>query len=139
MDCKEFERMIPDFVDKKLDYAITKCFVEHLHNCPNCKEELNIQFLIEEGLVRLEEGSAFDLQKEMRDLLNEAGRKIRFHERCLFWGRLVETIVILGVAVVVLAIIIPFSPLGIAYWFRSPPLFFVEVSCPSTFMASLYK
>ena len=30
-------------------------------------------------------------------------------------------------------------PLGNAYYLRSPPLFFVGVSCPSTFMASLYK
>lgn len=106
MDCKEFERLIPDFIDKKMDYAMTKCFVTHLNNCPNCKEELNIQFLVDEGLVRLEEGSAFDLQKEMRDLLIEAKRKVRFHERFLFWGKFVETIVILGVLVAVVAIIV---------------------------------
>ncbi|MBQ7775702.1 MAG: zf-HC2 domain-containing protein [Lachnospiraceae bacterium] len=105
MDCKEFERLILEFIGKKMDYAMTKRFVEHLHNCPNCKEELNIQFLIEEGLVRLEEGSAFDLQKEMRDLLGEAGRKVRFHERWLLWGKIVESLVILGVGAVVVAII----------------------------------
>lgn len=106
MDCKEFERLISDFINKKMDYAMTKRFVCHLKNCPNCKEELNIQFLVDEGLVRLEEGSAFDLQKEMRDLLVEAKRKVRFHERFLFWGKFGEVIVIVGVLAAVVAIIV---------------------------------
>lgn len=106
MDCKEYEHLIPDFIDKKLDYAMTKRFVEHWKGCPNCKEELNIQFLIEEGLIRLEEGSAFDLQKEMRELLVEANRKVRFHESFLFWGRFVEALVFIAVAVVVAGIIL---------------------------------
>lgn len=105
MDCKEFERLIPEFVDKKMDYAITKRFVSHLKSCPNCKEELNIQFLVGEGLVRLEEGSAFDLQKEMQELMQDAMKKVRFHERFLFWGRFFEALVILGVFVAVAAII----------------------------------
>lgn len=105
MDCREFERLIPEFVGKKMDYAMTKRFISHLRSCPNCKEELNIQFLVDEGLVRLEEGSAFDLQKEMHELLQEANRKVRFHERFLFWGRFAEALVILGTAVMVAAII----------------------------------
>ncbi len=105
MDCKEYERLIPDFIHKKLNYAITKRFVEHWRNCPNCKEELNIQFLIDEGLVRLEEGGDFDLQKEMHELLQEANRKVRFHERWLRIGRVLENLVILGVVVAVVLMI----------------------------------
>ena len=106
MDCREFERLIPDFVGKKMDYAMTKRFVGHLRNCPNCKEELNIQFLVDEGLVRLEEGSAFDLQKEMHELLQEAVKKVRFHERFLFWGRFAEALVMIGIFAAVAAIIV---------------------------------
>lgn len=106
MDCKEFERLIPEFVNKKMDYAMTKRFVYHMRNCPECKEELNIQFLVGEGLVRLEEGSAFDLQKEMRELLSDANRKVRFHERFLFWGRFLEGVVMVAMLAVVAAIII---------------------------------
>ena len=106
MDCKEYEHFIPDFIEKKMDYAMTKRFVEHWKNCPNCKEELNIQFLMEEGLVRLEEGSAFDLQKEMRELLVDANKKVRFHESFLFWGKFLEALVFIGVAAAVVAIIV---------------------------------
>lgn len=105
MDCKEFEKLVPDFIHKKLDFVTTKRFAEHLHTCPNCKEELNIQFLIDEGLIRLEEGSAFDLQTEMRELLKDADKKVRFHESFLRTGRIVEFFVFLGIAIVVALII----------------------------------
>ena len=105
MNCKEFEELIQNFVDKKLDYATTKLLLEHMQNCTMCKEELNIQFLVNEGLVRLEEGEAFDLQKEMRELLGSARKKVRVHERFLKHGRIAEVIImliLLGIAAVII-------------------------------------
>ncbi len=97
MDCKEFERLINDYIDNKLDFAMTKRFNEHLCCCPNCKEELNIQFLVGKGLVRLEEGSAFDLQNEMKELLQDSRKKVRLHERILLLGRAAEALVMVGI------------------------------------------
>ena len=101
MNCKEFEKMIPDYIHKRMDFVTTKHFAEHLKNCPNCTEELNIQFLVNEGLSRLEEGNAFDLQTEMNNLKKDSQKKIRFHENFLRLGRLVEGFVMLGIAVVI--------------------------------------
>ncbi len=105
MDCKEFEDYIPAFVENKMDFAMTKRFLKHWKECDTCKEELNIQFLINEGLVRLEEGSAFDLQKEMRELLLHAKKKVRMHERWLKLGVFMEALVTIAVAVVLVMII----------------------------------
>lgn len=105
MDCKKFEGLIPEFVDKKLDYATTKLFLEHIKSCSQCKEELNIQFLVNEGLVRLEEGEAFDLQQEMHELLGQARKKVRLHERILKHGRVIEGILMLAIAALVAAIL----------------------------------
>lgn len=106
MECKEFQKLIPDFIHKKMDYVTAKRFVAHFDQCPDCKEELNIQFLIDEGLIRLEEGSAFDLQKEMRDMLEAAEKKIHFHDRFITIGKVIETVSMLGIAAVVLTIIL---------------------------------
>lgn len=95
MECKDIEGLVPDFIDRKLDYATTKMFLEHIGNCTQCKEELNIQFLVNEGLVRLEEGEAFDLQKEMHELIGTARKKVRVHERFLKHGRIAEVLVLL--------------------------------------------
>ena len=65
MNCKEFEKNIPEFIAGKLDFLTLQEFGEHMQECPGCKEELVIQFLVTEGMQRLEDGDAFDLQREL--------------------------------------------------------------------------
>ena len=77
MNCKEFEKNIPDFIAGKLDFQTLQEFGEHMRECPGCKEELVIQFLVTEGMQRLEDGDAFDLQRELEIRLTEAKRKVK--------------------------------------------------------------
>lgn len=106
MDCKEFERLIPGFIKQEMDFKTLKKFKEHLDICENCKEELVIQFLVIEGMARLEEGNAFDLQKELDRRMYEAERKVRFHSSFLYMGIFLEALAMLAIAGVVLWIII---------------------------------
>ncbi len=99
MDCKEFERLIPLFIEQKLDFLTSRKFLEHMDKCPSCKEELVIQFLVTEGMQRLEEGDAFDLQNELEQQLMDAKRKIRFHDGFLKVGAVLEILVVLLIAV----------------------------------------
>lgn len=61
MDCKEANKRMTDFLNHDLNSRELKGFMEHISDCKDCKEELSIQFLIQEGMIRLEEGSTFDL------------------------------------------------------------------------------
>lgn len=97
MNCKEFEKLIPDFFDKKMDFLTLNQFNKHMKNCPDCKEELTIRFLVIEGIQRLEEGDAFDLQRELKQHLDEAERKIRRHKHVLQIGEILEVLAILVV------------------------------------------
>ncbi len=106
MDCKEFEKMIPNFIGRKLDFLALKSFHEHMEQCENCKEELVIQFLVSEGMQRLEEGDAFDLQKELEQRIAETKRKIRFHGGFLCAGFVLEVIAAMGIAGAVLWILL---------------------------------
>lgn len=90
MDCKEFEMMIPDFIERRLDFRALERFGRHMEQCADCREELTIQFLITEGIQRLEEGSAFDLQAELNQRVEEAGKKVRFHNGALLAGTILE-------------------------------------------------
>lgn len=90
MNCKEFEKLIPGFIEDKLDYSAMKRFCEHLEQCDNCREELVIQFLVTEGVQRLEDGRAFDLQKEMDLRLNSIKLKIRVHGNMIKLGIAME-------------------------------------------------
>lgn len=106
MDCKEFEKLIPDFIANKLDFLTMEKFTKHMEECPGCSEELEIQFLVAEGMQRLEEGDAFDLQNELDRQLDEARRKVGFHTSFLQFGFGLEIIVVLVIIAVVLLILV---------------------------------
>lgn len=102
MDCKEFEKLIPDFIEKKMDFLTLSQFNRHRLECPECMEELTIRFLVTEGMQRLEEGDAFDLQKELHQHLEEAEMKVKFHNRFLRVGEVLE---IVGIIVIFCAVV----------------------------------
>ncbi|MBD5450340.1 MAG: zf-HC2 domain-containing protein [Lachnospiraceae bacterium] len=79
MNCKETEKEIPSFLQDDLDGTKLEEFVEHVESCPECKEELSIQFLVTEGLERLEEGNNFNLQEELLMKLDGAEHRINVH------------------------------------------------------------
>lgn len=79
MNCKEAEKKIPSFLQDDLDGTKLEEFVEHVENCPECKEELSIQFLVTEGLERLEGGNNFNLQEELLMKLDGAEHRINVH------------------------------------------------------------
>lgn len=106
MDCKEFEKLIPGFISQKLDYPALKRFNAHMEKCDNCREELVIQFLVTEGIQRLEDGSAFDLQRELKQRQEETKRKVRFHSSFLRAGVAMEVIAVCLILGAVLWILI---------------------------------
>lgn len=101
MTCKEIEMKIPDFVNRKLEYKDLIRFLEHIETCENCKEELTIQFLITEGMARLEDGSAFDLQKELNLRMEECRRKIRRYRYMQCISITMEIVAVLAIGVIV--------------------------------------
>ena len=100
MDCKEFEKDIPSFINRKMDYLTLKDFYAHMQSCGDCREELTIHFLVSDGLQRLEAGEAFDLQKEWNVRMEEAKRKLSRNAAVLqtgFWAEILAVGVIAGI------------------------------------------
>lgn len=106
MDCKEYERLIPGYIAQKLSYAELKRFCRHTKECGECREELTIQYLTTEGIQRLEDGGAFDLQKELDQHEADARRKIRFHDVFLHFGLALEVAAVSGIFGLVVWIIV---------------------------------
>lgn len=106
MNCKEFEKRIPNFIDRKMDFPTMKAFQEHMKHCEKCREELSIGILVADGLQHLEEGDSFDLQREFEERMEEASRKLRRNENFLragFWAEVLAVGVMAGVLVWLLA------------------------------------
>lgn len=80
MKCKDAENMIPLFLEDDLDTEDLREFMEHINKCEECKEELTIQFLVVEGLARLEAGNVFDLKSELELRMEEAVHALKMRE-----------------------------------------------------------
>ena len=77
MDCKEFAGLIQDFWGDRLDEMKLSEFLEHVDECENCKDELRIQYLIYEGLERLETGATFDVDKDLAEWMELQRKRLR--------------------------------------------------------------
>ncbi|MBQ3798051.1 MAG: zf-HC2 domain-containing protein [Butyrivibrio sp.] len=109
MNCKDADRMIPLFLDDELDNQGLSDFLNHIDKCPECKEELTIQFLVKVGMQRLEDGNNFNLKNELDGILGKARKKLRFRRYISFSGLMLELLVL---ALLVVTVVLAFS-LGI--------------------------
>ncbi len=104
MNCKEAEKTIPSFLNDELDGDDLADFLEHIEECPECKEELSIQFLVSEGLEQLEQGNNFNLQEALVETLDSADDRIRINRllrRVLFGLELAVAVAIVAAVVIV--------------------------------------
>ena len=101
MNCTEFEKLIPDFLDQNMDLRMLKKFNEHMDTCKECHEELAIQFLVAEGMQHLENGDTFDLQRELDIRRVEAENRVKYHSLFLYLGAGLELVVIAAVVGVI--------------------------------------
>lgn len=80
MDCAECKKKIKEFLAGSLNNKATIEFVEHVRSCDECMEELSIEYIVTEGVKRLDTVTSFDLNKELDDKLNESLSKAKFYK-----------------------------------------------------------
>ena len=85
MNCVETQKEIQSFLNWELNDEDAEEFIAHVYECPICKEELAIQYLIAEGMKHLEDGSAFDLNHELADRLDSSMVNIHKKQKFNFW------------------------------------------------------
>ncbi len=62
---------------------------------PGLQGGIGDSVLVTEGMQRLEDGDAFDLQRELELRLAEAKRKVRFHMAFLKTGAVLEVLTVI--------------------------------------------
>ncbi len=104
MTCKDADKAIARFLDDDLDNRELADFLNHIETCPECKEELTIQFLVKVGMQRLEDGNTFNLKAELDMLLRDARKKLLGRRYLVLTSYILELLVLaLAAATVVLA------------------------------------
>lgn len=106
MKCKETEKLIPLFLEDELEDEDLGEFMDHIEKCEECKEELTIQFLVLEGVARLEKGNVFDLQRELKIRMEEAEHGMRSRENMRLVLYALEGWILVALITLVLLIVI---------------------------------
>lgn len=81
MDCKEVQKCIRLFFADELDIGEAKKFVDHVCSCKDCMEELTIEYLLSEGMSRLENADDIDVERELEERLNRVLSRKRMHSQ----------------------------------------------------------
>lgn len=105
MKCKEAEKLIPLFLEDELETEELREFMEHIKSCSECEEELSIQFLVSEGMARLETGNVFDLQNELKVRMENAGSSLHFRENLRWLLVVLEGFVALAIIIIFVMLI----------------------------------
>ncbi|MCD8019752.1 MAG: zf-HC2 domain-containing protein [Clostridiales bacterium] len=69
MDCQEVQANIQNYINHKLTREETKEFIEHIRQCPNCQDELEINYIITTGIQQLDQDdiSYTDFQERLKE------------------------------------------------------------------------
>ena len=105
MNCKEAEKMIPAFLVKQLNSRDLNQFLLHLEDCPECMEELTIQYLVMIGTSLIEEGKSFDLRRSLNELLSEAWKAVQKWKFLVFASYILEIITLVVMAIILIVVI----------------------------------
>lgn len=105
MNCKEAEKMIPAFLVKQLNSRDLNQFLLHVEECPECMEELTIQYLVMIGTSLIEEGKSFNLRKALNELLLEAWKAVQKWKILVLASYIAEVITLIVMAIILIVVI----------------------------------
>ena len=71
MYCAKFQKQISSFINNNLDINEMDMFINHARKCRDCYEELEINYMVNIGLEKIEkdESASFDLKGELEKWL----------------------------------------------------------------------
>lgn len=80
MDCKKAQNLLIHYINNELKDEELEEFLDHIENCKECYEELEIHFTVQYALQKLDEDDkvSFDIPKMLKEnLKNSKTRVIR--------------------------------------------------------------
>lgn len=84
VDCKKIEKRIPLYLADKLSVYETLGFLNHISECPSCKEELTIQYMVSEGIDKAEKYNEYNLLGGLQEKIALSYGRIKKHDIMYF-------------------------------------------------------
>lgn len=78
MTCREAEKMIVPYIQDALTVDELDEFLEHVDSCDNCMEELEIHYMVDVGLKKLDEDDAtYDIVGDLMRKMEGSARELK--------------------------------------------------------------
>lgn len=98
MDCKQAKELIKDYIEAEEEPDAFDKLYEHITNCADCRDEIEVMFLVKQGLKRLEDGEAFDLKKEL-------DRKLQYSMKLFVLARRIRIIISIASLIILMILV----------------------------------
>lgn len=78
MTCVEAEKMVVPYMKDELSQTELEDFLNHIKTCDNCREELEIHYMVDVGLKKLDEADGtYDIVGDLKRKVAESYRTLR--------------------------------------------------------------
>lgn len=103
MDCREAQSLIVPFIKSELTMEQAKAFFQHIDFCEDCKEELEVYYILLIGLKELDEdpSDSLDLHGQFEEHLSKARERVEKRN----WERFPKLIILLSLIGILLVMI----------------------------------
>jgi len=83
MTCAEAEKLVIPYINDKLSLTELEDFIDHVETCEKCREELEIHYMVDVGLKKLDDDDATydivgDLKRKLEDSASVLKRVLAF-------------------------------------------------------------
>lgn len=102
MNCIDVQRLILPFINKKLNLKQLEEFTDHVNSCPNCMEELEVYYVLFEGMKQLDEDKELsnNFHDDLQNLLRESDDRI-LHDKFLHIRKRIILIILISIVAVI--------------------------------------
>ena len=78
MTCVEAEKMVVPYMKDELSPTEAESTIVNIHTCENCREELEIHYMVDVGLKKLDEADGtYDIVGDLKRKVAESYRSLR--------------------------------------------------------------
>ena len=106
MKCSEFSGLVPSFLNDTLDDTSLREFLEHYDSCQGCREELEIQYLVDKVFNQMDAGEEVNLSKDLPEYIEKEKKLLNTRKRLSITAAVFESAAIAAAIVTVILYLI---------------------------------
>lgn len=104
MYCAKFQKQISNFTNNNLDIKEMDSFINHAKKCKDCYEELEINYMVNIGLEKIEndETASFDLKGELEKMVEYYENKSDLYYKYNMYKNIIMGVTYVSLFIVIL-------------------------------------